>query len=83
MSKKFGNKDLRENYCRNPDNSTVGPWCFTTDPQPHLRHQDCGIPQCSQGGLPEKHAHTSTHTRTHTRSPNALRKPSRRTFILK
>lgn len=48
MSKKFGNKDLRENYCRNPDNSTVGPWCFTTDPQPHLRHQDCGIPQCSQ-----------------------------------
>ncbi|XP_075900555.1 hepatocyte growth factor isoform X2 [Nelusetta ayraudi] len=48
MAKRFSNKDLRENYCRNPDNSTVGPWCFTTDPQPHLRHQDCGIPQCSQ-----------------------------------
>uniref|UniRef100_A0A7N8YM71 Hepatocyte growth factor n=1 Tax=Mastacembelus armatus TaxID=205130 RepID=A0A7N8YM71_9TELE len=48
MSKRFRKKDLRENYCRNPDNSTVGPWCFTTDPRPHLRHQDCGIPQCSQ-----------------------------------
>uniref|UniRef100_A0A8D3D1H7 Hepatocyte growth factor n=1 Tax=Scophthalmus maximus TaxID=52904 RepID=A0A8D3D1H7_SCOMX len=48
MSKRFRKKDLRENYCRNPDNSTVGPWCFTTDPRPHLRHQECGIPQCSQ-----------------------------------
>ncbi|KAA8590191.1 hypothetical protein FQN60_014125 [Etheostoma spectabile] len=48
MSKRFGKKDLRENFCRNPDNSTVGPWCFTTDPRPHLRHQECGIPQCSQ-----------------------------------
>uniref|UniRef100_A0A7N6B7I9 Hepatocyte growth factor n=1 Tax=Anabas testudineus TaxID=64144 RepID=A0A7N6B7I9_ANATE len=48
MSKRFIKKDLRENYCRNPDNSTVGPWCFTTDPRPHLRHQECGIPQCSQ-----------------------------------
>lgn len=49
MSKRFRKKDLRENYCRNPDNATVGPWCFTTDPRPHLRHQECGIPQCSQG----------------------------------
>ncbi|CAB1431083.1 unnamed protein product [Pleuronectes platessa] len=48
MSKRFRKKDLRENYCRNPDNSSVGPWCFTTDPQPHLRYQECGIPQCSQ-----------------------------------
>uniref|UniRef100_A0A8C2WTF0 Hepatocyte growth factor n=1 Tax=Cyclopterus lumpus TaxID=8103 RepID=A0A8C2WTF0_CYCLU len=45
---RFRKKDLRENYCRNPDNSTIGPWCFTTDPRPHLRHQECGIPQCSQ-----------------------------------
>ncbi|KAI4825139.1 hypothetical protein KUCAC02_020837 [Chaenocephalus aceratus] len=52
MSKKFRTKDLRENLCRNPDNSTVGPWCFTTDPSPHLRHQECGIPQCSQETTP-------------------------------
>uniref|UniRef100_A0A8C6SRI3 Hepatocyte growth factor b n=1 Tax=Neogobius melanostomus TaxID=47308 RepID=A0A8C6SRI3_9GOBI len=39
---------LLRNYCRNPDNSTVGPWCFTMDPRPHMRHQHCGIPQCSQ-----------------------------------
>ncbi|XP_056138083.1 hepatocyte growth factor [Lampris incognitus] len=48
MSKRYRKKDLRENYCRNPDNATAGPWCFTTDPRPHLRHQECGIPQCSQ-----------------------------------
>uniref|UniRef100_A0A3Q0T1F7 Hepatocyte growth factor n=1 Tax=Amphilophus citrinellus TaxID=61819 RepID=A0A3Q0T1F7_AMPCI len=48
MSKRFRKKDLRENYCRNPDNSTVGPWCFTTDPRPHLRHEQCGIPKCSE-----------------------------------
>lgn len=59
MSKRFRKKDLRENYCRNPDNSTVGPWCFTTDPRPHLRHQECGIPQCSQGRL---HTHTYAQT---------------------
>ncbi|XP_036373679.1 hepatocyte growth factor [Megalops cyprinoides] len=39
-------KDLQENYCRNPDNETTGPWCFTTDPE--LRHQSCDIPQCSE-----------------------------------
>ncbi|KAM9754817.1 hepatocyte growth factor isoform 1-T1 [Menidia menidia] len=47
-SKRFRKYDLRKNYCRNPDNSTVGPWCFTTDPRPHLRYQECGVPQCSQ-----------------------------------
>ncbi|KAM6960582.1 hepatocyte growth factor [Aplochiton taeniatus] len=39
-------KDLRENYCRNPDRSSSGPWCFTTDPR--IRSQPCGVPQCSQ-----------------------------------
>ncbi|XP_077953830.1 hepatocyte growth factor-like isoform X2 [Gasterosteus aculeatus] len=45
---KFRKKDLRENFCRNPDNSSIGPWCFTMDPRAKLRHQQCGIPQCSQ-----------------------------------
>ncbi|XP_048870610.1 hepatocyte growth factor-like isoform X2 [Brienomyrus brachyistius] len=39
-------EDLRENHCRNPDNETTGPWCFTTNPQ--IRHQSCAIPQCSE-----------------------------------
>ncbi|CAB1323146.1 unnamed protein product, partial [Coregonus sp. 'balchen'] len=39
-------KDLRNNYCRNPDNAISGPWCFTTDP--NVRHQDCGVPECLQ-----------------------------------
>lgn len=60
MSKRFRKKDLRENYCRNPDNSTVGPWCFTTDPRPHLRHQECGIPQCSQGNRTPQKTHPVT-----------------------
>ncbi|KAK0143369.1 Hepatocyte growth factor [Merluccius polli] len=48
MSKKYRKNDLRDNLCRNPDNSTLGPWCFTTDPRPHLRTPGLWIPQCSQ-----------------------------------
>ncbi|CAL8330351.1 unnamed protein product, partial [Boreogadus saida] len=37
-------RDLRENYCRNPDGSDY-PWCFTTDP--HQRRASCTqIPRC-------------------------------------
>lgn len=39
-------KDLRKNFCRNPDNATSGPWCFTMDPL--VRLQPCGLPQCSE-----------------------------------
>uniref|UniRef100_A0AAV2KWI9 Hepatocyte growth factor n=1 Tax=Knipowitschia caucasica TaxID=637954 RepID=A0AAV2KWI9_KNICA len=46
MSERFPKKGLTQNYCRNPNNSTMGPWCFSMDP--HMRHQHCGIPQCSQ-----------------------------------
>uniref|UniRef100_A0AAR2JRJ4 Hepatopoietin-A n=1 Tax=Pygocentrus nattereri TaxID=42514 RepID=A0AAR2JRJ4_PYGNA len=37
-------KDLRENFCRNPDGSEI-PWCFTTDPK--VRKALCtNIPRC-------------------------------------
>uniref|UniRef100_A0A8C9SGL2 Hepatocyte growth factor n=1 Tax=Scleropages formosus TaxID=113540 RepID=A0A8C9SGL2_SCLFO len=37
-------KDLRENYCRNPDGADL-PWCFTTDPK--VRMAFCtNIPRC-------------------------------------
>ncbi|XP_050181428.1 hepatocyte growth factor isoform X1 [Myiozetetes cayanensis] len=40
----FKCKDLRENYCRNPDGSE-SPWCFTTDP--NIRIGYCSqIPKC-------------------------------------
>ncbi|XP_060550884.1 hepatocyte growth factor isoform X4 [Pantherophis guttatus] len=41
----FKCKDLRENYCRNPDGAEV-PWCFTTNP--NIRIGDCSqIPKCN------------------------------------
>ncbi|KAM9220047.1 prothrombin isoform 2-T2 [Dugong dugon] len=41
--------DLKENFCRNPDNSTTGPWCYTTDPT--VRREECSIPVCGQEGF--------------------------------
>lgn len=38
-------RDLKENYCRNPDGQD-SPWCFTMDPR--VRIMFCtNIPQCS------------------------------------
>lgn len=43
-------RDLRENYCRNPDGQEF-PWCFTTDPR--VRTMFCTqIPQCSARNNP-------------------------------
>ncbi|KAI4564583.1 hypothetical protein MJG53_010686 [Ovis ammon polii x Ovis aries] len=38
--------DLRENFCRNPDGSITGPWCYTTSPT--LRREACSVPVCGQ-----------------------------------
>jgi len=35
------------NYCRNPDDSSNGPWCYTTDK--NKRWDYCGIPKCPEG----------------------------------
>uniref|UniRef100_A0A8C5NVB0 Coagulation factor II, thrombin n=1 Tax=Jaculus jaculus TaxID=51337 RepID=A0A8C5NVB0_JACJA len=40
--------DLQENFCRNPDGSTEGPWCYTTDPT--VRREECSVPVCGQEG---------------------------------
>lgn len=50
LPRRHKQKDLWGNLCRNPDNSTTGPWCFTKNPS--IRYQNCNIPQCSQGKLP-------------------------------
>ncbi|XP_072359756.1 plasminogen [Scyliorhinus torazame] len=38
--------DLEENYCRNPDNDTTGPWCYTVDV--NLRWEYCQIQNCEE-----------------------------------
>lgn len=40
--------DLQENFCRNPDSSTSGPWCYTTDPT--VRREECSVPVCGELG---------------------------------
>ncbi|KFQ30229.1 Plasminogen, partial [Merops nubicus] len=42
--KHFPEKDLRKNYCRNPDGE-LRPWCFTTSPT--KRWEYCNIPRCT------------------------------------
>ncbi|MGH0117442.1 UNVERIFIED_CONTAM: hypothetical protein FKN15_034629 [Acipenser sinensis] len=39
-------KNLIENYCRNPDTSPKGPWCFSRDPL--VRREECIVPICGQ-----------------------------------
>ncbi|KAM5228809.1 plasminogen [Ctenodactylus gundi] len=41
---KHPNKNLKMNYCRNPDGE-IRPWCFTTDPS--RRWEFCDIPRCT------------------------------------
>uniref|UniRef100_A0A4W3H005 Plasminogen n=1 Tax=Callorhinchus milii TaxID=7868 RepID=A0A4W3H005_CALMI len=35
---------LEANFCRNPDNDTGGPWCYTQDPK--KRWEYCRLPEC-------------------------------------
>ncbi|KAM4846678.1 prothrombin [Thomomys bottae] len=45
--------ELQENFCRNPDGSTLGPWCYTTDPT--VNREECIVPICGQEGyVPSK-----------------------------
>uniref|UniRef100_A0A8B9CMH4 Kringle domain-containing protein n=1 Tax=Anser brachyrhynchus TaxID=132585 RepID=A0A8B9CMH4_9AVES len=43
--KHFPGKDLKMNYCRNPDGE-LRPWCFTTSPT--KRWEYCNIPRCRE-----------------------------------
>lgn len=40
------NSILQENFCRNPNNSPDGPWCFTTDPT--VQKETCMVPICGK-----------------------------------
>ncbi|XP_032050125.1 hepatocyte growth factor-like protein [Aythya fuligula] len=41
---------LEENYCRNPDNDSHGPWCYTMDPR--MPFDYCAIKPCSGNAVP-------------------------------
>uniref|UniRef100_A0A8D2NDJ2 Kringle domain-containing protein n=1 Tax=Zonotrichia albicollis TaxID=44394 RepID=A0A8D2NDJ2_ZONAL len=43
--KHYPGKDLKMNYCRNPDGE-LRPWCFTTNP--NKRWEYCNIPRCGE-----------------------------------
>ncbi|KAL7992318.1 hypothetical protein Chor_016574 [Crotalus horridus] len=38
--------NLTENYCRNPNNHSQGPWCYTRNPA--VRVEECAIPVCGE-----------------------------------
>ncbi|KAM6964910.1 plasminogen-like [Aplochiton taeniatus] len=38
--------DLESNFCRNPDEDSKGPWCYTTDPD--TRWEPCEVPDCKE-----------------------------------
>ncbi|XP_018430561.1 PREDICTED: hepatocyte growth factor-like protein [Nanorana parkeri] len=42
----FGD-NLQENYCRNPDGDSHGPWCYTKDPKTPFDY--CAIKHCDEG----------------------------------
>uniref|UniRef100_A0A8C0ZAI0 Plasminogen n=1 Tax=Cyanistes caeruleus TaxID=156563 RepID=A0A8C0ZAI0_CYACU len=44
LPENFPEKDLKNNYCRNPDGEPR-PWCFTTSPT--KRWEYCDIPRCT------------------------------------
>ncbi|XP_034018016.1 plasminogen isoform X2 [Thalassophryne amazonica] len=43
---KFPRGDLDSNFCRNPDEDSGGPWCYTTDPNTRWEH--CNVPECEE-----------------------------------
>lgn len=42
---RYPEKNLDDNYCRNPDGSAL-PWCYTTDPA--IEREYCNIRKCSK-----------------------------------
>ncbi|XP_004619129.1 prothrombin [Sorex araneus] len=70
--------DLQENFCRNPDSSTTGPWCYTTNPT--VRREECSVPVCGQKGVPQTEAPQKPVLRTSSSSSPSTCVPERGRF---
>jgi len=44
LPQEYAQEDLSENYCRNPDRESDGPWCYTADRD--RRWEYCDVPLC-------------------------------------
>ena len=44
LPQEYAQEDLSENYCRNPDRESDGPWCYTADR--NRRWEYCEVPLC-------------------------------------
>ena len=42
----YPDSTVPDNFCRNPDKGTYGPWCYTTDPDD--RWQVCNVKFCDE-----------------------------------
>ena len=47
-----GSREAANSYCRNPDLSWTGVWCYTTDPDTNW--EECDVPQCSKSSASYK-----------------------------
>ncbi|XP_074661421.1 plasminogen-like [Tubulanus polymorphus] len=60
-------KGTTSNYCRNPDNSPEGPWCYTTDPATRWEYCDvkmCSVRKCKRTKLGREYRGTLSQARS-------------------
>jgi integrin beta 3 len=57
-----GSESNAKNFCRNPDNSTGGPWCYTTDSKVRWDYCDVKTCDCKKTKIGAEYAGVVFHT---------------------